>query len=678
MKKNLLTMVVCVTALGAFAEMPSHKTSLADETLQITRKNASGIMQSERIPFVQEAVEKGEKSSFVKFNAGAMTADDVRMPLKQVSTKELRVSDLAEGSGASELRALYWKPEGTMFIGLDRNAYLEGFYGGIVGAWRNGIESWVFPNYSTGADSVSYANVYTNLDPEFAALAFQTNENGDLVDIYTPLSRTIPMSVGSICMPRQIATAGGVADTFALSSPTKDFLQLQTTSGESFSVIPAMLVAGAPYDYYDGMWPLTHVPIFDCNMGGMVYPIMNASESGVEYILGSTSVTVPIEENRDTTLHVIGYQTAYEKPQSELYVKSVSLWLTAYDLQGSSLVEVNPVLNSTDTLFVSVLDKEGNVLINSSATGTDLVDCSAIENSQGGSMLTFPLQERNSLGMVLSEGVTLNDEFSVMVWWKVHEDANFAVQTVMSPYVQQTVAMDERGLGWTYAAAEPLMMLNGVYNTFEYAFSDLTIGGTPTDEPVNELVFEEVSDGVWEAYYDERSGNLAGRFPLVYSSFYPMDTLTMVDHYTLSGPEWVTNWVYDDTYWNNSELKMYDIIGFTFRAEPLPAGMSGREGDVTISCYGKSMTFHVTQGNPSGIAETKVNTTKLFSTSDAFNFTYTDDFTSVDVYNVNGQKVSTYALPQTGTFSIAKAGLADGVYMFRMNGKTTEVLRAVK
>lgn len=72
------------------------------------------------------------------------------------------------------------------------------------------------------------------------------------------------------------------------------------------------------------------------------------------------------------------------------------------------------------------------------------------------------------------------------------------------------------------------------------------------------------------------------------------------------------------------------------------------------------------------------NTTKLFSTSDAFNFTYTDDFTSVDVYNVNGQKVSTYALPQTGTFSIAKAGLADGVYMFRMNGKTTEVLRAVK
>ena len=80
----------------------------------------------------------------------------------------------------------------------------------------------------------------------------------------------------------------------------------------------------------------------------------------------------------------------------------------------------------------------------------------------------------------------------------------------------------------------------------------------------------------------------------------------------------------------------------------------------------------------SSVASVEANTTKLFSTSDAFNFTYTDDFTSVDVYNVNGQKVSSYALPQTGTFSIAKAGLADGVYMFRMNGKTTEVLRAVK
>ena len=72
------------------------------------------------------------------------------------------------------------------------------------------------------------------------------------------------------------------------------------------------------------------------------------------------------------------------------------------------------------------------------------------------------------------------------------------------------------------------------------------------------------------------------------------------------------------------------------------------------------------------------NTTKLYTTSDAFNFTYTDDFTSMDVYNMNGQKVSSYALPQTGTFSIAKSALNDGVYMFRMNGKTTEVLRAVK
>lgn len=93
--------------------------------------------------------------------------------------------------------------------------------------------------------------------------------------------------------------------------------------------------------------------------------------------------------------------------------------------------------------------------------------------------------------------------------------------------------------------------------------------------------------------------------------------------------------------------------------------------ELAYAIYGEDPT--------TGIASVESsNTTKLFSTADAFNFAYTDDFTSVDVYNVNGQKVSSYALPQTGTFSIAKAGLADGVYMFRMNGKTTEVLRAVK
>lgn len=93
--------------------------------------------------------------------------------------------------------------------------------------------------------------------------------------------------------------------------------------------------------------------------------------------------------------------------------------------------------------------------------------------------------------------------------------------------------------------------------------------------------------------------------------------------------------------------------------------------------YMNLLGFYQSAG-ASSVENVSANTTKLYTTSDAFNFTYTDDFTSMDVYNMNGQKVSSYALPQTGTFSIAKSALNDGVYMFRMNGKTTEVLRAVK
>ncbi len=84
------------------------------------------------------------------------------------------------------------------------------------------------------------------------------------------------------------------------------------------------------------------------------------------------------------------------------------------------------------------------------------------------------------------------------------------------------------------------------------------------------------------------------------------------------------------------------------------------------------------ESSSSSVQTVSANETKVFSTTDAFNFTYTDAFTSMDMYNMNGQKVATYTLPQTGTFVLPKTGLNDGVYLFRMNGKATEVLRAVK
>ena len=675
MKKMFLLAVVAVaTSIVAWADAPKKMQRSGQEVMF---QRSVDLRNEKSYVFVNK---NNEENFIVKTlkqeDADRSLSQEMKMPLRSVGDFQEARNVLKVDEAATQApTAFYWKPEGTMFIGVDRNTNFL-FYGGIVGSWLNGVDAWVFPNYSVGAENVTYQSWVSNNYGADASDVFYVNEDGDWVDAFTPVAfKGDPRYMNSWNMPRQIVSNSLEIDTFALATPDVSDASLE----EGLS----LTVAGAPYMYDDGMWPLTAAPMIDCRLINMRSLLWDTTD-GVEYIYGTEPITVQVSEEKDTTLNVDGFITLYEKPMSPLYVKDITLWVTGLgEQQGDVYPYEKPQMTDTDTLKLMILDNNGELLASSYATGDNLTYYDpSVEGFKGlgCGMLQFPLVEEDEYGLVLSEGITLVDTFNIIVSGLNSLSCEMGIFAAATPYTGgMTYAIDDQGMLRKYADADPFMMLNGVYTTFEDAYPYLVFNdGSKPDPAVNELVVEPVEfEGglvMDAAVYDSQSGNLEGFFPMLKSSFYPVDTLNNdVPNIQFSAPDWLSWNYYDGGYWEN-----LDAFELRFFADELPAGISGREGDVTVSCYGKSVTYHVTQGNPSGIAETKVNTTKLFSTSDAFNFTYTDDFTSVDVYNVNGQKVSTYALPQTGTFSIAKAGLADGVYMFRMNGKTTEVLRAVK
>ena len=659
-------------AFNAFAGELPRKMERVGQNQVLARKNVmnAAIMQ-EKVGFVSQ--KKTVFSSVAQTEAQMLPAS-AKIEQRTFSKGNLAnaLREFRAEETAQEPFAMYWKPEGTMFVGVDKDTYIWMYgveeqlagVGGVVGGWKNGLDAWVYPNYSRDYTELNYASATIDADNPAILL-----EDGSLVDEYTPSMKGNVNYLWSWAMPYQTVKNELGADTFALCLPSKALLP---ELAEYYQVAPT--IAGIPYIYDDGMWPLMNAPMSDCELGVFYSVLWNEGQ----YTLGTTPVTMEGVTGSDTTINVAASMTVYEKPQVPLYVEDITMWL-------GTETGVAPTLAEGDTLWLSIMDNRANVLASTYATRENLT-MGDTQIGLGGGILTFPLVQRDEWGTTTSEGIVLTDTFNILVSGYNECKGNFGVYMALDRRMGgRTLMITEVGDVMQYALVEPFMMLNGVYSTLEYAFSDISFGSGPLDEPVDELVIEptEFSDGSIQnlAVFDERSGNLVGMPPMLYSSFYPVDTINNTNNFVVEAPEWIS-WSFNDAYWGEESLLttgLYGVLELYLFAEELPQGTAGREANVTVSCYGKSMTFHVTQGNPSsGIAETKVNTTKLFSTSDAFNFTYTDDFTSVDVYNVNGQKVSTYALPQTGTFSIAKAGLADGVYMFRMNGKTTEVLRAVK
>ncbi|MDR1762975.1 MAG: hypothetical protein LBR64_03320 [Dysgonamonadaceae bacterium] len=138
-------------------------------------------------------------------------------------------------------------------------------------------------------------------------------------------------------------------------------------------------------------------------------------------------------------------------------------------------------------------------------------------------------------------------------------------------------------------------------------------------------------------------------------------------------PDWIT---LGDFSLNSST----GVVTLPVQVAALPAGTTGRSGDVKISSYACDITLQIKQGDAyySGIATaTAVSGAKAVRQGDNFFLTYPAGTTSVSLYAVSGQKIASYALGKSGQFTLPAAKLTKGVYLLKFNGinQTIKILK---
>ena len=572
---------------------------------------------------------------------------------------------------ATGIKAFYWKPEGSFFLGVSRQGQYQ--YVGITGAWLDEEElAWVFQGRSENYTDLLYKTYISHRLPDNY---FTDPVTGNWHDTLVATVRGDVSSTYSYDMPFLTVNNGQERDTFVLSSNHKNPLMTELSNREFF---PPMTLAGAdcPYKgHEDKMWPMTNAMSVDCNHGNLVLSAPYNTQP-LEYFIGTTDVTVT-ENGASTTVVPDGLEVAYEQPQAALYVKDITLQLEAYEMKNGKATVVAPTMADKDTLWITVESTMGAKIAESYATKADLTQVTS--GTRRFAMLQFNFASDTTVyGEQRSIGFNVNEAFNVKITGMSKCEGNFSVVVANAPYGSNTFVLTASDEKLQYADVEAYVMLNGLYPTMIDGYTDVS----------DTLVIKELemADGIFEnaAIYAEFVADNYTLVPAVYSYVYPVDTLKQVSNWQFDAPDWLT-WGFSDADWDGEEYS--DIITIYFFAEDLPAGVAFREGRVSVSFKGLSKSYYVYQGtkpaelgagNMTGLQNSLAADIRIATLDNAFALAYPADFNQVEVYTVSGAKVATYELSEEGSMTIDNAAMSNGVYIFRFMGASQAVVRAMK
>jgi len=530
-------------------------------------------------------------------------ADATPMTLREAALKPAK----ARAAETEDFYAMYSRPEGTFFCGIDpEGTYLWINFPSLVGAWKNGLTEWTYKNYSEGAESVEWKS---RLYPRYSQY-FSITEEGDFVD---SLIQEFPRD-GYPELPALIASK--TVD----SKQVKDRFVLMGYPGEPVDTTIANTLVWNGYlnpISDDGMFPLTNAMFFNRETG-LDYSMSNVWDTDEDtkswsYIYGTKPLTYQGKEG-DVTFQPAGLLVFYDKPQAPLFVKEITIALQAIIFNEDSAKFCNDTATFSQ-LGVAIMSADASKML---ASATCTIKDTTNNMYIPGCMAHFSFQEYDEYGMLISEGITINEPFVVMLTGLDQEGANFGILSSLNPYFSaNTLVMDTDGKSHEYANFDPYIMLNGVFYTLEDNSKDF-FGLENYGDTIN-MVANYDESGVY--YLTHADGDLKGYYNVAIAATEMLyDTTTYQYNYNITAPDWANNIVMEwidgdfDTWYNLNSYQLF-IEGVEEYFEPgteLP-----KVGDeIKLSKYGRELVFKIVdvdgpQGIESVSGNNKVQTKKF-------------------------------------------------------------------
>ncbi len=429
---------------------------------------------------------------------------------------------------AEEMTIGYLNPAGTLFLGIDEDG--KGTFmrtPGVIGGWSDSIPCWKWINKQTSYRSIKYLTAFSKAYPSYC-----DGENY-AVDAW-----------GNFC--DTIVASGGFADAFAMDADGdqgnywQHATPLQTTRLQDNTETNFMLLSSAANpdakncplaagglpsgNSKDGLWPLTNAVSTTRAGVSMVLKKYTAEDGYVHYLFGSSMLTVDSalvsQEGQENTMEYqrakpVQMITHYDKPQTPLYIKSVSVAMSSSEYNASDMGNFN-----LDTLYLTIRTEDGTELASSKATKANLSPITY----QPGVLLTFPFSDTTAYGELVKEGLLVKEAFRIEITGFKESD-NFGIFAAKC-YVHPTkTEMLYEGGATANVNYEPYIMLNGIYPTLEdfYVVRGAETGQEGDTIPVNMIPYAEGGYRYTAAYAKWGTHNDEFAF---YSTFKPYDATT--------------------------------------------------------------------------------------------------------------------------------------------------------
>lgn len=614
--------------------------------------------------------------------AGATIKDRLNSTTPKVS-KARKADD-------AEFVAGYLPPAGTLFTGVERNGSLYTL-SSIIGSWGNNVPVWEWKNTAKGYENIDYMTAYGyRYGEEFG---WSIGSNGSFIDTTMATSKGMYGYYSSIRRPLQTVTRtvgkgdDAVEEKLLFELVTGPDLE-EERDPDNDTIIneredlytwlsDVYTFAGMPnvFTYYgtldDGMWPLTNaiIPVRDKEWYDNVDYLLPDRSS---YMYSTSAYRLTYDDGTTASFNPAYIRIDYDKPQSPLYIRDVTIPMFNIENRANDYA---PILGGT--VIVSIMNSRNRVIATATATADNIGDRFLF----GGNVLNVEFKTTDDYGRV-NYGVTVNEAFSLVIAGLNQSGNDFIIWCTGDPLNRhKTHIYDTNNRAHDLPASyDPLVMLNGIYNTLEDGYG-LTSEYEYHKGDTIDLMFTG-SAGVYTGRYID--GEARGYVPAICASYLLVDTVLQCFNYEVSAKQCYTfdyvdfNGTNVDSYWE--DLGMYGLV-ITLDEENI-RGEQPAVGDIiSLSQYGQTLVYRVAELPAvfSGLENTQQDFFARAMMNDGMlRLLYDDNFTTADVYSASGMLIGSYALPRAEQTTINMQSVPSGVYMIQLQGKQTTTLRVVK